>query len=120
MYIFETSKPQKLTLTIASLWEAGVDVLQLAKCTFSINSLHKLVRDNKMRVPLDGSIVDDGTKSNIRVFFYKFNKEHTTPCSKASSDDFSNMICIENKEWLLNSPTKLGRNIAWSFLQTHV
>ena len=65
---------QKLTLKISSQVD-DIDVLQLENCSLCVDYLHKLLCDNKMKVPPDGSIVDAGTKGNLRIFFTNLIKK---------------------------------------------
>ena len=55
-----------------------------------MDSLHKLLHCNGMRVPPDGSIVDIATKNRLRIFVYQF--DDTTPCSDVSQFDFDQVI----------------------------
>lgn len=113
LFIFDTICAQKLPLNVSSL--LGCSVLEMLKCNLSTDSLRALLRNNNMKVPPDGSIVDKGTKGNLRLFFYQFHEDHITPCSKASDDDFEYVKYTEDNDRLFTLPTKLERNVAWSF-----
>ena len=63
--------------------------------------------------PPHGTIVDKGIKGNLRILIYKFDKDHVTPCSKASSDDFE--LCNLKEERKFEAEMKLERNVSWSF-----
>jgi len=85
-------------------------------CSISTDSLFDLLQSNDMKLPPpNGTIVDMGNKGNLRIFLYKFHKDYVTQCSKATSVDFSHVMHINDKEQVFNPPTKLGRNLSWSF-----
>lgn len=69
--------------------------------------LFDLLQSNNMRVPPHyGTIVYKGKKGKLRIFVYKFDKQHVTPCSKASSDDFKDLN-DEDEERIFKPEIKL-------------
>ena len=63
--------------------------------------------------PPHGTIIDKGSKGNLRILIYKFDRDHVTPCSKVSSYDFK--LCNEKEERKFEAEMKLERNVSWSF-----
>jgi len=113
LFIFQTRKLQKLTSTI-SLQGSSNYVLKLQRCHLSTKSFNQLLYSNIMSVSSDGHIVDAGTEGKLRIFFYKFNKEHTIQCSNATGNHFP---CMQThaREPFYNSRPKLKKNLSWSF-----
>ncbi|XP_065882459.1 uncharacterized protein [Dysidea avara] len=112
LFIFDMAHTHKLTLKLSSLFNS--DVLKLHNCSISTDSLFYTLRKNNARFPRpNGTIVDKGRKGNLRIFVYKFDKEHVTQCSKASLDNFKH--CHTDEERPFVPEMKLERNVAWSF-----
>ena len=112
LFIFDTDHTKKLPLKVSS--SLCPDVLKIVQCVISTDSLFDLLQENNMRLPPPhGTILDKGVKGNLRILIYKFDKDHVTPCSKASSYDFQ--LCNLDEERKFEAEMKLERNVSWSF-----